>query len=255
MSLKSIAKTSLRALSLAGMNPLSARQLRYLPRFLRDRREFLRQGGKIGANWPVLIDYADSAGVASGHYFHQDLLVAQFIYAANPRSHADVGSRIDGFVAHVAAFRPIDILDIRPQAILAHPNIQFVQADLMQPLVDLVEGYDSVSSLHALEHFGLGRYTDTIDVNGHIAGFNSVLSLVKQGGTIYISFPIGRRRVEFNAHRVFGPADILEWGKGRISLIRFDYVDDKGILHKEQPISAAVGLNYGCGIYTLTKIH
>ena len=46
----------------------------------------------------VLSDYDDVAGNAKGHYFHQDLLVANFIYKNNPRRHIDVASRIDGFV-------------------------------------------------------------------------------------------------------------------------------------------------------------
>jgi hypothetical protein len=33
---------------------------------------------------------------------------------------------------------------------------------------DMINCCDSISSLHAIEHFGLGRYGDTIDVNGHL---------------------------------------------------------------------------------------
>jgi len=45
------------------------------------------------------------SGSASGHYFHEDLLVARRIHKRNLRRYIDVGSRIDGFVAHVASFR------------------------------------------------------------------------------------------------------------------------------------------------------
>ena len=86
--------------------------------FLKDYKEFKRQFNKqqefktIGF-YPLLADRYDNAGVASGHYFHQDLYVARKIFEANPSRHVDVGSRIDGFVAHVASFREIEILDIR----------------------------------------------------------------------------------------------------------------------------------------------
>jgi hypothetical protein len=220
---------------------------------MRDAREFRRQGGEITIYRPILEDYADQSGVASGHYFHQDLLVAQFIHDAAPASHVDIASRIDGFVAHVAAFRQIDVIDIRPLHSTAHPNIRFVQADLMKPLEELVGMYSSVSCLHALEHFGLGRYTDTIAVDGHLAGFEAVLSLVAPGGTLYVSFPVGRARVEFNAHRVFDPAAILNWAGDRAKLKRFDFVDDQGNLHKEADVSDAVAQDYACGIYTLQK--
>jgi len=60
-----------------------------------------------------LDDRFDQSGTASGHYFHQDLLVASRIFINNPEKHVDIGSRIDGFVAHVASFREIEVFDIR----------------------------------------------------------------------------------------------------------------------------------------------
>jgi len=66
-----------------------------------------------------------------GHYFHQDLLIAREIYKNNPVKHIDIGSRIDGFVAHVAVFREIEIFDIRLQENNVK-NIIYRQADLMR---------------------------------------------------------------------------------------------------------------------------
>ena len=60
----------------------------------------------------LLQDYSDNAGQNKGHYFHQDLLVAKMIYDTKPRRHIDIGSRLDGFVAHVASFREIEVFDI-----------------------------------------------------------------------------------------------------------------------------------------------
>ena len=84
--------------------------------------------------------------------------MARRIYENNPDIHFDVGFRVDGFVVHVAAFRKIKVVDIRPQASQIK-NIEFLQADMMSPVSDsLVACCDSLSCLHALEHFGLGRY-------------------------------------------------------------------------------------------------
>ncbi|RYZ83109.1 MAG: hypothetical protein EOP04_20615, partial [Proteobacteria bacterium] len=47
---------------------------------------------------PCLSDRFAQSGDAKGHYFHQDLRVASRIFQNNPLVHADVGSRIDGFV-------------------------------------------------------------------------------------------------------------------------------------------------------------
>jgi hypothetical protein len=57
----------------------------------------------------------------------------------------------------VASFRPIEVFDIRKNYNQVQ-NITFIQGDLMQ-LDSKYENYcDSISSLHAIEHFGLGRY-------------------------------------------------------------------------------------------------
>ena len=103
------------------------------PRYLREKKKFISKGGKVYKCFPILYDYNDKAGKAMGQYFHQDLLVASFIHDKNPIRHIDIGSRVDGFVAHVAAFRKIEVLDIRPLNQIGHENIQFLQADLMDP--------------------------------------------------------------------------------------------------------------------------
>ena len=151
---------------------------------------------------PFLFEKNDFSGVASGDYFHQDLYVARRIFENKPIKHIDVGSRIDGFVAHVACFREIEVFDIRPLKSQVE-TIKFVQADLMQMKTELIECTDSLSCLHTIEHFGLGRYGDAIDADGHLKGLDSLHKMLKKGGTFYFSTPIGKQRIEFNAHRVF----------------------------------------------------
>jgi hypothetical protein len=156
---------------------------------------------------PILYDYNSQAGNADGHYFWQDLYAARWIYELNPKNHVDVGSRIDGFVTHLTTFREIDLLDIRPLRIKV-PNLNFVQYDLSKgaPLQQTAY-YESVSSLHALEHFGLGRYGDPVDPNGHIKGLLSVSSLVANNGVFFLSFPTNGiiPEIQFNAQRVLTP--------------------------------------------------
>lgn len=240
-----------------GLDPRKVGNLRNLSRFFNDRRAFEKAGGTISHNFPILQDYDDQAGSARGHYFHQDLLVASFIHAAAPDRHIDVGSRIDGFVAHVAAFRPIEVIDVRQLDDTGHPNIRFFKQDLMNPSDALVAIADSVSCLHAIEHFGLGRYSDPIDPRGHVMGFRNIWRMVKPGGRLYMGFPIGRQNeVHFNAHRVFHPQDIFNWADDLTSnmLERFDYVDDAGALHKQVDLFAgAVDVSHGCGIYSFRR--
>jgi len=229
------------------------RRIQYFLKFLSDKAAFIKAGGLIAHNYPILDDYKKQAGTASGHYFHQDLLVATFVNKANPMRHIDVGSSIDGFVAHVASYRSIEVFDIRPLTIIGHEQIKFVRGNLMELDNSLIESCDSLSCLHALEHFGLGRYGDPIDPNGHLKGFSNLHKMLKKDGLLYISFPIGDSGVHFNAHRVFDPEAVIEWGKDKFELVRFDYVDDTGDLHCNVSLPSVPNLTYGCGIYTLRK--
>lgn len=230
--------------------------LKYRIRFLKEYFFFKRAGGRIDKFFPIYSDYKEQAGSAIGHYFHQDILIANYIFKNNPTNHIDIGSRIDGFVAHVASFRSIEIIDVRELQDTGHENIRFKRMDLMKN--DLIESNicDSLSCLHAIEHFGLGRYGDPINPQGHLTGFSNLLKMLKPGGTLYISFPIGTAdQVHFNAHRIFKPDSILSWQQEtHLELLNFSYVDDAGKLHKEVGIdSVPVNTQYGCGIYTFRK--
>jgi SAM-dependent methyltransferase len=244
------------ALAAIGFYPPKAKSLINLPKFLKHRKEWKKQGGKISTDYPFLHEFSSDVGKAHGQYFHQDLLVASFIFERNPKRHIDVGSRIDGFVAHVAAFREIEILDIRNLQPSEHKNIKYRQQNLMEDVEENIT--DSVSCLHAIEHFGLGRYGDPIDVNGHIKGITNLVRMLKPDGILYISFPIGPKdEVFFNAHRHFHPTSILEFDvvKENLKLLRFDYVDDEGKLHQNTDVTKIIDDAYkGCGIYTFTKI-
>ena len=232
--------------------------IRYYPKYLSQKFEFKKLGGDITHNYMILDDYKASAGSASGHYFHQDLLVASFIKKDNPIKHIDIGSRIDGFVAHVASFREIDVMDIRNLEISEHKNINFIQKDMMDKNSLEENITDSISCLHAIEHFGLGRYGDKIDINGHINGFNNIIKMLKSGGKLYISFPIGKRNeIHFNAHRVFHHNDIFNWNESldNIILERFDFVDDRGKLNLNKNLNTdCKEIKFGCGIYTFQKV-
>jgi SAM-dependent methyltransferase len=215
-----------------------------------------------GKLYPCLYDKDDLSGTGKGAYFHQDILVARKIYEANPRRHVDIGSRIDGFVAHVAVFREIEILDIRPLKSDVH-NIKFTQADLSGELPpELVGCCDSLSCLHTIEHFGLGRYGDPIKYTGYLEGLDNMHRILVPGGCFYFSTPIGPQRVEFNAHRIFSVRYLLELLTPRYELLSFAYVTDEGELRegidlRRPEVQAGIednfGCQYGCGIFELRK--
>jgi SAM-dependent methyltransferase len=156
---------------------------------------------------PCLHDWWEQAGALENEYFWQDLFVARLIFKACPAIHVDVGSRLDGFVAHLASFREVDVFDIRPLAFTV-PGVNFRQADMMNSNSVPSAYADSVSCLHAIEHFGLGRYGDPIAADGVERGLRSLAKILKPGGLLYLSCPLGDDAVYFNAHRVLQPGTL-----------------------------------------------
>lgn len=240
------------------------RALSAAPSFARDYRRLSTQARRHGAHFPFgrmfpCLDEKDAkAGVARGHYFHQDILVARRIYETNPKKHVDIGSRIDGFVAHVAVFRQIEVFDIRALETTTK-NIIFSRHDLMQNDGSIPTPYcDSLSSLHAIEHFGLGRYGDPIDYVGHEKALAVMKNMLEPGGRLFLSAPIGPQRIEFNAHRVFCCAHVVELVGPEFTFDRFSYIDDLGDLHENVQVSKeeldnSFGCSYGCGIFEFIK--
>lgn len=223
--------------------------LRAIPRYLANLRQF-KQGLGSDFQWgrqlPILDEWSATSG-SLGAYFHQDLLVADWIYQTSPSRHVDVGSRIDGFIGHLAVFREVEVLDIRPQPHSIR-NIIFHQLDLMEELpAAWIACTDSLSCLHTIEHFGLGRYGDTIDPEGHLKGLAQLKRMVKPGGRLYLSTPIGPQRVEFNAHRIFSAESLLGWFAEGWKVERFAYLDDSEKLHEVADLKTAdVKNHFGC---------
>lgn len=242
-----------------GFQPqILVRSLLGIPHFLRDALRYNKlnrsAGFKISVKdlFPILTDRRASAGQAGGHYFHQDLWAAKKIFRDRPVQHFDIGSRIDGFIAHLLVFLPVTIIDIRPlQSELA--GVTFFQDDATDLARIESDSLDSLSSLHVAEHFGLGRYSDPIDPESCFQFMNALQRVLSPGGRLYFSVPVGRERVEFNAHRVFAPKTILERFP-MLQLISFSYVGDDGKLYEDTDPLSLPQSELACGLFEFSKI-
>lgn len=199
-----------------GFQPLKLLSLRGLPAYLRDLATFQRLRCHVlditessVQLAPLFSDRYGGAGAARSLYFLQDLLCSSRVLKQSHVCHLDIGSRIDGFVAQIAASRPIDVLDIRPLQCPPTPNLCFVQGDILDPPSSLERRYDLVSSLHALEHVGLGRYGDPIAPDGFERALSNAAALVAPGGRLLISLPVAEiehNLIQFNSQRLFSHA-------------------------------------------------
>lgn len=232
-----------------------------IPGYLLDRYRFARSLRAAGLNspmaWYPAVHERDAEAGDFGEYFWQDLLVARMILDARPTRHFDIGSRIDGFVAHVAASRTLEVIDIRPLTSVI-PNVTFRQADMMGDLPpELLASCDSLSCLHTIEHFGLGRYGDPIDAMGLAKGIANISKIIAPGGTVYLSTPVGRERIEFNAHRVSNPSMLVDLaGRNGLELLQVFSVEGDSIVEHDSKDAALQHLSeyeYSLGIFIFKR--
>ena len=247
-----------RVVSALGVDPNFASRLARIPRFLSEWRRYQAQNRdeafriKIQDLYPVLHDYDAAAGIASGHYFHQDLWAARKIYELRPARHVDIGSRVDGFVAHLLTFMKVDVIDVRP---LPFPvsGLRFIQDDATELRQLQDGGCESLSSLNVAEHFGLGRYGDPIDPNGFNRFAAALGRVLAPDGHLFFSVPLGRQRLEFNGQRVLAARTVLA-AFPKLRLADFAFIDDDGDLHEHADLAELpAGLESGCGLFEFVR--
>lgn len=201
--------------------------------------------------YPILTDYKDQAGKAKGHYFHQDLWAARKIYKSKPKEHYDIGSRIDGFIGHILPYTQVIMIDIR-ELDSKIEGLKYEQGDATNLDWITDNSVNSLSSLHAVEHFGLGRYGDPIDPEAPFKAMSEFERILEPGGKLLFSVPIGKERVEFNAHRIFSPNTIIKEFE-KLTLLNFAGVDDEGNLLKNSSPNDFSSSEFSCGLFEFTK--
>lgn len=134
---------------------------------------------------------------------------AMWLSRLHPISHLDVGSYAY-FAACVGSFIPyFTFADIRPLPVPLQ-NVSMVPTDVTNlPMND--KWFNSVSCLHVLEHIGLGRYGDRLDVDGDVKALNELKRVLIPGGCLILVVPMNKvPRIDFNAHRIYNDKIIRE---------------------------------------------
>jgi len=110
--------------------------------------------------------------------------------------------------------------------------------------------------MHVIEHIGLGRYGDPLDPEGDLKALKELIRVLKRGGDLLLVVPVGRKRVQFNAHRIYDHAEFLDYTPG-MELVEFALIPDgaapDGYLMKPED-GFVRQQDYGCGCYWLRKI-
>lgn len=211
-----------------------------------------RSASKMASPWTDLYPCLSDATLRTAfdaHYFFQAAWLARRLAEAKPARHTDIGSDV-GMVGVLSAFVPVDFVDIRPIETKL-PGLT-PKAGNLTALEYSPGSIASLSCMHVIEHVGLGRYGDPLDALGHETAAAELARVLAPGGNLYVSVPVGRERVCFNAHRVFSHGTVMRLFPA-LRLKTFALVDDLGRFHAQGSPAHADACDYGCGLFHFVK--
>lgn len=186
------------------------------------------------------------------HYVYHTSWAARKVKEINPVKHIDISSSLY-FCGIVSAFVDVDFYDYRP-ADLYLSGLKSLEGNL-HSLPFETESQKSISCMHTIEHIGLGRYGDPIDSEGDIKALNELKRVTAPGGSILFVTPVGKPKIEFNAHRIYSYEQIISYFEGfelkEFSLIP-EHSTDGGILTHADP-KLVQQEKYGCGCFWFIK--
>ena len=198
--------------------------------------------------YPQLHDKTAWTGF-DAHYVYQGPWAFRHLLAERPERHVDVGSFL-GYLGFFSAVVPTQFINIRPAG-LEVPGLEERPGSVLDlPYAD--GELPSVSCMHVIEHIGLGRYGDPVDLAGSEKACRELSRVLAPGGSLYLSLPVGRPRICFNAHRVHSVEQVLAFCPD-LELRRFDAVLDGGTWVDDCPVEKVVDADYALGLFHLVK--
>lgn len=183
------------------------------------------------------------------HYIYHTAWAARKVREINPQKHTDISSSLY-FSGILSAFIPVDFYDYRP-ADLKLSGLESQKADLTK-LHFTSNSIPSLSCLHTVEHIGLGRYGDPIDPEGDLKAINELIRVLKSGGSLLFVTPVGKSRIEFNAHRIYSYEQIQDYFKDLV-LKEFTLITDTGDFIENAKTEIVKTQKYGCGCFWFVK--
>ena len=224
--------------------------------FVRDLGKYRAAGGT--AHWadfyPCLYDRS-SITATDPQYFYQGIWLLKKFRGSGASRHVDVASDVR-LVGLLSVMCKVVFVDIRPLE-FAISNFEALAGTITAlPFAD--ESTESFSSMHVIEHIGLGRYGDPIDPHGPQKAGREISRIMKPKGKVYISVPVGRPRVGFNGLWVFQVDEVVRMFEG-LELLELSLVDATGNFHEAvDPTDVDImeegsGGDFGLGLFEFMK--
>jgi glycosyltransferase involved in cell wall biosynthesis len=185
------------------------------------------------------------------HYTYHTAWAARKVKEINPKEHVDISS-LTYFSTLVSAFIPIRFYDYRP-AIIELEDFSCNHADITELPFENNEIH-SLSCMHVVEHIGLGRYGDPLDVDGDLKAIEELKRVVSVDGYLLFVVPIGKAKIMFNAHRIYSYKQVLEYFD-TFELLEFTLIPDQsseGLIINATEEQSDIQ-NYACGCFMFKK--
>jgi len=183
------------------------------------------------------------------HYFYQDIWAIKRIQEYSPMKHVDVGSSIN-FIGILTVITHVLYVDIRKLDVKLK-NYEFQKGNILEMPFNN-NSIESLSCLHVAEHIGLGRYGDKLDPHGTLKACKELQRILKPGGNLFFSLPVGKDRVCFNAHRIHRASQIVEYFDV-LKLVSLNGVDDNRRYYENVDIDFFDNNKYACGFFHFIK--
>jgi SAM-dependent methyltransferase len=184
------------------------------------------------------------------HYVYHTAWAVRKVKQIAPEFHTDISSSLY-FSGMLSAFVPVKFYDYRP-ADLELGNLECGKADLRK--LPFPEGsLKSLSCMHTIEHIGLGRYGDAINPDGDLLAIAELKRVLAPGGDLLVVVPVGKPRIEYNAHRIYSYEQIIDYFKG-LDLAEFVLIPEaSGGLIKGASAARVAQETYACGCFWFKK--
>jgi SAM-dependent methyltransferase len=217
--------------------------------FVRYRRLAKPESVSWSDTYPCLTDAVRTTPF-DPHYFFQAAWLARRLKADPPKLHVDIGSAVT-MMGVLSGFVPSVFIDYRPLTTKLE-HLYCASGNLLQlPFAD--GKVHSISSLHVIEHVGLGRYGDGLAASGSARAASELARVLAPGGRLFLSVPVGRRRTQFNAHRIFETDDVRAMFPNLV-LVDGASVDDQSRFR--EGLTSLLQLDqqrYACGMFEFRK--
>lgn len=185
------------------------------------------------------------------HYVYFTAWAARQVAKFQPKEHVDISSSLY-FSGIVSAFVPVKFYDYRP-AELSLSRLTSDHADLMNlPFPD--NSILSLSSMHVVEHIGLGRYGDPLDAHGDQKAAQELSRVLAPGGQLLFVVPVGAKAlIEWNAHRIYSYEAVLSLFPN-LTLKEFTLIPERSGPPTEHARPESLhNERYACGCFVFEK--